>query len=459
MRELREVERLRKQGVRIDAYLNDCYWFAPDGGYRTFRQPHWPAGPDRWLAECRRLGILPGLWVATNNMWKGFDLIPEWKASYDPRRKSLCMFDGGYLAHFCASLQIWYDRGVRLFKFDFADMNAATPAAEQSWTPPEIRAMNATALRAALASFRSRNPEVRFLAYNGFGGVMDDTATPIRKTVDLKWLEVFDSMYCGDPRPSDVPAVNFWRSNDIYSDHMVRYFRDNAVPLERIDNSAFMIGTTGTCLGRRTSAWKGMLLLSLARGGWMNTYYGNLELLEDADAGWFARAQSVYLPIQQRGRTSLFGAIPGSGQPYGYAGRTLSGDLYTVVNRSQAVAEIPLPQATSNAARHLLFADAGFVPKLSPESILLGPEQMAVIGAGELAAERFELGLQADVLIPTTIERLQSMTVEGNGSDRLVVEVPRGRDLRIIARQTRPDGVPLRSSGGAPPGGHPLGRF
>jgi hypothetical protein len=35
--------------------------------------------------------------------------------------------------------------------------------------------------------------------------------------------------------------------NDIYSDYMVRRFEQDNVPLERIDNSAFMIGTTGTC--------------------------------------------------------------------------------------------------------------------------------------------------------------------------------------------------------------------
>jgi hypothetical protein len=34
MKELDEVLRLRKAGVRIDYYLMDAFWYAPDGGYR-----------------------------------------------------------------------------------------------------------------------------------------------------------------------------------------------------------------------------------------------------------------------------------------------------------------------------------------------------------------------------------------------------------------------------------------
>jgi hypothetical protein len=40
--------------------------------------------------------------------------------------------------------------------------------------------------------------------------------------------------------------MNFWRSKDIYTDHMVKQYDFNQIPLERIDNSAFMIGKTVT---------------------------------------------------------------------------------------------------------------------------------------------------------------------------------------------------------------------
>ena len=36
MKELDEILRLRKLGVRFDYYMMDAFWFDPDGGYRTF---------------------------------------------------------------------------------------------------------------------------------------------------------------------------------------------------------------------------------------------------------------------------------------------------------------------------------------------------------------------------------------------------------------------------------------
>ena len=43
-----------------------------------------------------------------------------------------------------------------------------------------------------------------------------------------------------------MPEANFWRSMDIYSDHMVRRFQQLGFPLERIDSTGFMVVNTGT---------------------------------------------------------------------------------------------------------------------------------------------------------------------------------------------------------------------
>ena len=195
-----------------------------------------------------------------------------------------------------ATLDYWYSRGVRSFKFDFTDLNAATPNAERTLTPADITARNTTAFRSALIAFRDRHPDALLLGYNGLGGDFDNTSYPFKKTVDTTWLDSFDSLYCGDPRPSDTPAMRFWRSLDIYSDQMARRYGQNGMPLGRIDNCAFMMGKTGTCYYRGKAGWKGSLVLSLARGGRMNTYYGNLEQFTDEDARWFAHAQSMWLP-------------------------------------------------------------------------------------------------------------------------------------------------------------------
>ena len=323
----------------------DAFWYAPGGGYRQFRSPHWPNGPERWLEACRTNGIKPGLWVASNVPFR-VDVLPEWRSSMDATGSAMCMFDGGFLPQFMQTLQYWYDRGVRMFKFDFANLTIATPEAARQFSKEEVINRNSDALRQALMRFREQNPDVRFAAFNGFGGDTENEGTfaPVHTGLDLRWLQAFDSLYCGDPRLSDVPAMNFWRSMDLYTDHMVRYFAAAGVPLERIDNTGCMVGVAGTCYGRRTEAWKSMLLLEHARGGWMNVYYGNLELLDEAKARWFAKVQALYFKLQCLGRTCPFGPLPGRGQPCGFCSLTENGALYTVVNPSQAVSVVKLPR-------------------------------------------------------------------------------------------------------------------
>ncbi len=457
-RQLDELIRLRRLGVRLDYYLMDCFWYAPDGGYRTWRRPHWPDGPDAWLARCWEHGVKPGLWVATNNVVSPskLDVIPEWKGSFDESCNAMCWFAGGYLDHFFETLDYWYVRGVRLYKFDFANFAAAPTALRETMLPSEIRAANISAFSGAMKAFRRTHPEVVMLAYNGFEemNTQGRTDIPLRKSVDTRWLEAFDAMYCGDPRPADVPAMRFWRSKDVYSDHMVWRYVQNGIPFARIDNSGFMIGTTGTCYHRKTAAWKGMLLLGLARGGFANTYYGNLELIDDADARWFARVQDLILPLQPQSR--MIGGVPGRGEPYAFLLADRTSGIYVCVNPSQTVARLILDGATDG---RIVFADAGFEPTLDGTTLTLGPEQLVVVGTGDHTL--LDLGRQTDVVIPRRIARLEARCTSGEGRS-IVVEpsaLPSSGRLRIVVRQTDAKGAALRSTGGSPPHGRTLGRI
>ena len=40
----------------------------------------------------------------------------------------MSLSEGGFLPDFMDVLQYWYDHGIRMFKFDFVDLEAATPA-------------------------------------------------------------------------------------------------------------------------------------------------------------------------------------------------------------------------------------------------------------------------------------------------------------------------------------------
>jgi hypothetical protein len=463
MKELGEIVHLRKRGVHFDYYMMDAFWFAPDGGYRTWRKPNWPNGPDKWIAACRENGILPGMWFGTNALVH-INAAPPWKDSVGTSGWTMSFFEGRFLPDFMDVLQYWYDRGIRMFEFDFADFSAATTADQKIQTPEQIRARNEQAFRDALKSFRRKNPDIVLVAFNGFGGDLESTAGPFpfKNTVDLRWLEVFDTVYAGDPRPSDVPEMSFWRSMDIYSDHMVRRYEQSFISLERIDPTSFMIGNTGTIYYRKTNAWKGMLWLTAARGGWINTIHGNLEFLNDADADWFARVQRIYERLQAEGRTKTFGGIPGDVQPYGFGSVGAGGAIYTVMNPAQSVEEIELPLLSRVqeplGQGKVIFRDAGFAPELNGNRIRLGPGQLAAVGFGRYAAPEFDLGVQEDVKIPRAIAPVDAAFVsEGTNAIEATIAAPTKGDLRILFQQRGSDGSVMRSWPGGPPKGKSVG--
>lgn len=464
MKELDEILRLRRFGVRFDYYMMDAFWFDPNGGYRTWRKPNWPSGPDAWIRRCHENGILPGLWFSTNTLVK-INAIPDWQDSLNESKGSMSFAEGGFLSNFMETLQYWYDHGVRMFKFDFVDFGAATPSTAKTKSPAEIHAQNVDAFRNALKKFRQKNPDVVLVAFNGFGGDVESTAGPFpfQKQVDLRWLEVFDSLYSGDPRPSDVPQMNFWRSMDIYSDHMVRRYEQSFLPLERIDSTGFMLGNTGTIYHRKTHAWKGALLLMMARGGWINTVHGNLEFLSDADARWFATAQSMYMSFETKGRTRTFGGFPGDVQPYGFGSIDADGEVYAVTNPAQGVAEVELPKLTKQQGElregRVIFRDAGFVPVLTGSTLRLGPGQMALVGFGKYADR--DLGVQDDVVIPRSIAPVAATFSHAEGSAiQTTLDPPKAGDLRIVMQQrSAQDGSIMRSWKGGPPQGLNMGKF
>ena len=467
MRQLDEIARLRTLGVKLDYYLMDAFWYAPDGAYRTWRKPHWPNGPDRWIAGCQKLGVKPGLWFSSNSFSKALkiDVAPQWKDSLVETITEyggvqlLSFSQGGYLNDFMSALQFWYDRGIRMFKLDFADFWAA--AAKPAEDPLRVEAFekNKSALRKALKTFRKKNSEAVFTAYNVFIDFphelteQDVYETAFQEsTIDLRWLEVFDSLYSGDARPSDIPQLSFWRSMDLYSDQQVRFYEKKFVPLDRIDSAGFMSGDTNTSFHRKMHAWKSMLLLNAARGGWVNTIYGCLQYLDDDKARWFAKVQQIYLPLQAAGRTKTFGRDPGEVHPYGFASLDTSGSVYTVVNPTQEIISVGLPylsnvQPTLKGGR-VIFRDAGFVPELGEDTILLGPGQVTSIGFGRYSASEYDLGIQEDVSIPTDI---RPITAQFAPRPRNVIEatilVPTEGDIRIVFQIKDKAGNPQRAWG------------
>lgn len=458
MAQMTEIERFRGLGVQIDGYVMDCFWFARDGGYRTWRTPHWPTGPEEWLEACRRLKLLPGLWIGSNDLATiQLQPPPQWLSSISHDERSCTFAVGGFLPDLMQVLGEWYEAGVRVFKWDFANFDAATTAMREKMLPSEIRQANVLAFRTAVDVFRAEHPEVLMLAYNGFEegpGAQAYTDRPFRRLIDPAWLDEFDAIYCGDPRPSDVPSFDFWRSVDHYSDHQVRRYVRSGIPIDRVDDCAFMVGPTGTCYHRGKSGWLGSLILSLARGGKIKTLHGDLRQFEDDECRAMAAVQRLFAPLLSAGELEPFGGEPGEGQGFGMWLRGVDRSLLLVANPTSLPRALNLPTSEELT---ILAHDPGFEPKLHAGRITLAGEQFALLGGALYADESLCIPAETDHRVHVW-RRLESFETPGYEAS-FSVEVPEATRVGILIRQVDAAGLAIRTTGGVRPGGEPLGQL
>ena len=201
----------------------------------------------------------------------------------------------------------------------------------------------------------------------------------------------------------------------------------------------------------------------MARGGWVNTVHGNLELIQGEDAVWMARAQKLFFELQGYGRIHTFGGIPGDVQPYGFSGVTTRGSVYVVMNPAQNVATITLPlllpgQPSLRSGR-IQFRDAGFVPRLEADKLTLGPGQMAMVGFGAYALPGYDFGIQNDVVIPRSIQPVPvSLREAGPNAAEFTITPPSHGKLRVIFQEKTPEGFVRRTWAGGPPSGENMAK-
>lgn len=454
LRQVDDLQRLKKAGLRFDYDLMDATWFAPAGSYRTGPTSDWPKGPGPWIGRCRAAGIRPGLRFG-GNVATPMQAPPAWKDSLDRDGRSLSLFEGSFLHDFIASMQSWYDHGIRLFELDSLNLAAATPATAARLSHDEIIARNATALRQALLAFRKANPDAVVLISSTRSDNPDLSAqapaTGNSPNADpalnppANPLQDFEFFSIGQPRPSAIAQADFQRSVDIESDLRVRRFEQSGVSLQQIDSAGFSVG-----LSSGTHAFRGAFLLAMARGGWVNTVHGDLEHIQDDDLRWLVRVQQLYFELQAQGHIHSFGAPPGAAQPYGFAASSAHGSVYVVINPGQAVAALALRPSSSlppfQSAGRVQFCDAGFTPRLSGSTITLGPGQMAMIGFGAYAGPSYSFGVQEDVIIPSSIESVEAdFHFEAPRVLEARFDPPMRGVLRVMVRPRSPDALALTS--------------
>ena len=437
---------IRHLGLKMDYCLMERDWFDRKGGYRAWKKPGWAAGPQRWLQRCIGNNVKPGLWIR-GNMLDDMQPESEWRTSLNWSLTAMCLFDGGYLNHFLDTLEFWYGKGIRLFKIDEMDFTAATPEMEADLTPSEIWTANCSAFREGLKDLRTRCPSMVLLAGEGFlqkppgeYRVSPGELPPFRKCGDARWQEVFDAQCACEQLPSTLPMSQFWRALETHTDQKINEWKANGFALAQIANSGFSVGNSNAIFNRGMRAWKSAALLALARGGWALFIQGDLREMDDEKVQWLIAVQLVYTNLLKTGETLAFGGTPGRGEPYGYASMTDYGAWITVVNPSQSVAKLALPidDLPPGVAEQVRvhFCDLGFLPTMKDEEIILAPEQMALVGAGKLAGEEYELGYEEDVKVPTSIAPIHAESTPIEGGVRLVVQyLPRSGSLRFVLRQ------------------------
>lgn len=443
---LDQLIRLKEAGLRVDYDLLDAYAVAPDGLHPFGRSSAWPDGANAWIARCRAAGIRPGLRF-TNSALRPDGQAPDF-------------FEAEILHEIIPVLQSWYDRGIRLFAFDRVGLTTATPETQAGLQQDEILTRNRETFRAAVTAFRAKNRGAVVLVIEGDSDRSVASAksppgnsAPVNNSDprdDASRFGGFLVRSTSPPRASTMPQTSLQRAIDIETDGQIRHDEEFGVSLAHIFSCGF-IGAPTSAAGLNVSdlpspnrGWKSAFLLSMARGGWVNALSGSFDSFQAADVRWMARVQKLFFAMQAKGQMHSFGGLPASGQPYGFAGATSRGAVYVVINPSEAVATLPLPMLVGDqppGPGRILFRDAGYSPWIQGNNITLGPGQMAAVGFGAYAAPEFNLGVQQDVVIPSSIEPVDAdFETTAPGVLEAHFDPPIRGVLRIVVLQREPEG-------------------
>ncbi|MFD0713437.1 hypothetical protein [Paenibacillus sp. GCM10027626] len=451
-------------GIAFDYYLIDAFWFEPNGGYKSFKRSHWPGGPAKVKAKMEELGIKLGLWFDVNSKFLGMQGMED--ARIDHTEAALCLGDDGYWELLRDGL-LHHIRhhGLKLAKFDFAQFECAQPGhahlpGEQS-RPQLIRRF-----LELLAEVRDAEPEFVVLAYNGFTAdytwIKDVDSSKEGYAVSPWWTLYVDYIYCGDPRPSELPALRLRDSIHSYTDAMIKQFTDAWVPYSAIDDHGIMIGNTGTIYRIGKEGWRNDWVLSFSRGNRKKHLYGDLTSLDENDYIFLRQAWLLADRAEEAGyTTAMVLGSPLKEQLYGYVNGNRKEGFITIFNPFPEVSSITVEaelaqwcgvEAAQISISQVYGGESWQVPStwqtaLAP--IELPPFEVAMFSwtcereAGEAEVHGLEkrYGPHAKLLLPFT---------SGSAANGMAIELQLSEGSYLIAKYRDAAGRPLRITTGKP---------
>ena len=321
-----------RYGIQFDYYLMDAFWYDSRGAYLTFKEPNWPNGYEPALHRMLDLGMKPGLWFDLGGSTLEMRDTPSWHGPDKP-----CLSDATWtqLLEHAIAFHI-RDHSLGLLKFDFTNLLCRHDDAE---TPSlAILEKNADSLLEVCRKARELNPAMIIRAYNGFSlsEMMSSTKYYDQAySISPWWLRWFDSVYSGDPRPSELPSVTSLRDSvNWYQDHVFRGYARSLMPLFTIDDSGgTLVGKTSTILYLGAEGFTDSWVLDIMRGDLAPTFSGDLTLLTDNDCKFIA--STLHFLCEQQdvfAHTRPILGIPGTGEVYGYFSSNKDIAFVTVVN-------------------------------------------------------------------------------------------------------------------------------
>lgn len=321
-----------KFGIQFDYYLMDAFWYDPKGAFLTFKKPNWPNGYDSAFHRMLDLGMKPGLWFDLGGSTLDLKDTPGWHGPEKP-----CLSDAAFAGLFDNAFAFHIrNHSLGMLKFDFANLLCSHEEAPR----PSLAILekNADALLEITRKARELNPALVIRAYNGFslGESMMDGTTYYDQAYPISpwWLMWFDSVYSGDPRPSELPSVTSLRDSvNWYQDHVFRGYARSLMPLFTIDDSGTLVGKTSTILYLGAQDFTDSWILNIMRGDLAPIFYGDLTLLTEDDRKFMAGTLRFLREHQEvLAKTRPILGVPGRSEVYGYLSTDGGTGFATLVN-------------------------------------------------------------------------------------------------------------------------------
>ncbi len=347
----------KKRGIFFPYFLLDYQWYEKGARdmYLHFKKKNWPKGSESFLDLLKSAGFKLGLWFDTSGLRVIGPLFPgfvddglEMLDNLPPNMESLgksrtigsilraiarfvgrgketvpCLIEGDFSTKLQSAWEYWAKEGqMQLMKLDFSRFTCNNPY--HGHLPGKYsEEQSIRKLADMLRQVREVNPELVVLAYNGYSDGLawiDDTiAISGQYATSPWWLSIVDMIYCGDPRPSNVPTPHLRHSITCYTDHQVLQFKHAGLEWRCIDDSGVLLGKTSSIYHLGKEDWRDSWIMGLCRGHLNPMLYGDLTLLDEADVEFLQATLDLFTKrIEVFAHPRPVGGDPASGDVYGW---------------------------------------------------------------------------------------------------------------------------------------------